>query len=64
MAWIAAPVLTVQAVPQAYTRLEARLYRFESLDSSGFEAALPVDEDDLVLDYPGVFRRVPLPVGT
>ena len=33
------------------------LYRFESL-SSGFRADIPVDGDGLVLDYPGVFRRV------
>jgi hypothetical protein len=57
MAWVRAPALTVQPQPQAYTRLAERLYRFESLDGSGFEADLPVDEDDVVLDYPGLFRR-------
>lgn len=58
MAWVAAPALTVQAQPQAYTRLADRLYRFESLDGSGFEVALPVDEDGVVLDYPGLFKRI------
>lgn len=33
------------------------LYRFESLDGC-FTADLPVDPDGLVLDYPGLFRRV------
>ena len=58
MAWIFAPALTVRPQPQAYTRLADRLYLFENLDGSGFTAELPVDEDGLVLDYPGLFRRV------
>jgi uncharacterized protein len=47
--------------PQRYTRLEmgegGATYRFVSLDG-GFSADLPVDQDGLVLDYPGLFRRV------
>jgi hypothetical protein len=47
--------------PQRYTRLEkgegGGFYRFLSLDG-GFTADLPVDADDLVLDYPGLFRRI------
>lgn len=58
MAWISAPDLTVQAKPQAYTRLADRLYLFESLDESGFKAGLPVDDDGIVLDYPELFRRL------
>ncbi len=45
--------------PQAYTRLADRLYLFESLDGSNFQAELPVDEDGIVLDYLDLFRRVP-----
>ena len=59
MAWVAAPDLTVEAKPQAYTRLSPDLFRFESLDGSGFQAELRVDEHELVVDYPGLFRRVP-----
>jgi hypothetical protein len=59
MAWVSAPELTVQPKAQAYTRLAERLYRFDNLDGSGFTAELPVDEDGIVLDYPGLFRRVP-----
>ena len=58
MAWVFAPDLMVRPQPQAYTRLADRLYLFESLDGSGFSAELPVDEDGIVLDYPGLFRRV------
>lgn len=58
MAWVDGPALTVQPQRQAYTRLAERLYRFESLDGSGFAAELPVDDDGVVLDYPGLFRRV------
>jgi hypothetical protein len=58
MAWVFAPALTVRPQPQAYTRLADRLYLFENLDGSGFTAELAVDEDDLVLDYPDLFRRV------
>ncbi len=48
--------------PQRYTCLArgdgGGLYRYESLDG-GFTADVAVDPDGLVLDYPGLFRRVP-----
>ena len=47
--------------PQQYICLEKNsrggLYRFLSLDG-GFTADLPVDAEGLVLDYPGLFKRV------
>lgn len=58
MAWVRAPELVVQAKAQAYTRCADRLYRFESLDGSGFECLLRADEEGLVLDYPGLFERI------
>ncbi|WP_428422954.1 putative glycolipid-binding domain-containing protein [Methylibium sp.] len=58
MAWVFAPDLTVHPQPQAYTRLSDRRYLFENLDGSGFQAELLVDEEDIVVDYPGLFRRV------
>jgi hypothetical protein len=58
MAWISAPDLVVRPQPQAYTRLADRLYLFENLDGSGFQATLPVDGDGIVQDYPDLFRRV------
>ncbi len=42
---------------QAYTRLDERLYRYESLES-GYQVELPVDADGVVRDYPGLFRRL------
>lgn len=60
MAWVSAPDLTVEAKAQAYTRLEDRLYLFESLDGTGFKAELPVDGDGFVLHYPELFNRVAL----
>lgn len=61
MAWANAPALTIHPQPQAYTRLSDRRYLFENLDERGFQAELPVDEDGIVLDYPGLFRRVQSP---
>jgi hypothetical protein len=55
--YVAAPQLSVALMRQAYTRIRPGLFRFASMDS-GFTADLPVDEDGIVLDYPGLFRRV------
>lgn len=41
-----------------YDRAGAEEHRDENLDGGGFRAELPVDEDDVVLDYQGVFRRI------
>jgi len=61
MAWISAPELTVQAKPQAYTHLSDSRYLFESLDGDDFQAELAVDQELVVLDYPGLFQRVKAP---
>jgi len=61
MAWVDAitgPEITVKAMPQGYTRLEPNLYRYENLDGSGFTALLPVDDQGLVVDYQGLFKRI------
>lgn len=57
VAWVNAPALTIEPQRQAYTRVDERLYLFENLDSS-FKAELTVDEHDLVVDYPKLFKRV------
>jgi uncharacterized protein len=61
VAYIRVPELLVGPERQCYGCLEAQaeggLYRFEALPS-GFTAELPVDAEGLVLDYPGLFRRV------
>jgi uncharacterized protein len=43
---------------QGYTRLADRRHLYENLDGSGFRAELPVDEEGVVLDYQGAFRRI------
>lgn len=58
VAFIAVPGLAVEAGRQRYTRLADRLWRFEGLEAD-FVADLPVDGDGVVLDYPGLFRRLP-----
>jgi len=58
VAWVFGPTLGIRKQAQAYTRLEHGLYRFESLDGSGFTADIAVDSDGLVLDYPDLFRRL------
>ncbi len=61
--YIAVPEIDVENVYQRYTCLErgpnGGLYRYEDEGLfSGFVADLPVDADGLVLDYPGIFKRV------
>jgi uncharacterized protein len=58
MAWFFAPTGRLEPQSQAYTRLADRLCEFESLDGTGFKAQLAVDEDGIVMDYPGLFQRV------
>jgi len=57
--YIRVPELLVGPESQRYGCLEADggFYRFEALPS-GFTAELPVDAEGLVIDYPGLFRRV------
>jgi hypothetical protein len=58
MAWVSVPDLTVVASRQRYTALGGNVVRFESLDDT-FTADLSFDNDGLVVDYPGLARRVP-----
>jgi hypothetical protein len=53
--YIDVPSLRVSVMPQRYTRLGERLYRYQS---KGFQADLSVDEHGLVVDYPGLWRRL------
>lgn len=64
MVYIEVPLMQVTATEQRYTCLEITpgggRYRYESLENgiSVFTAELPVDGDGLVVDYPGLFKRV------
>ena len=55
--YLPVPSLEIHAVPQRYTRLDERRWRFESLDS-GFTVNLTVDIDGIVTEYEGLFRLV------
>ena len=56
-AWIRFPELTVERLPQRYTRIAADRYRYESRDS-GFTAELEVDDEGLVVAYEDLWERV------
>lgn len=55
VAYVEFPSLMLRPVSQRYTRLADRLYRYES---GTFRADLPVDDFGLVLDYPGIWKRM------
>lgn len=55
--YITLPEMSIIADPQRYTCIEPlRFYRFES-PGSDFKCDIEVDEDGLVVSYPGLFRR-------
>ena len=61
--YVDVPEMRVDVSRQRYTCLErganGGLYRYEDGESfRGFAADLPVDADGLVLNYPGIFRRL------
>ncbi|WP_225792832.1 putative glycolipid-binding domain-containing protein [Agrococcus sediminis] len=57
MAWVEVPSLRVLRSGQRYGSHDAGRVRYASGDR-GFQAELVVDEDGLVVDYPGLARRV------
>lgn len=56
-AWVEFPSLTVHRVPQRYTRLDERTYRYENVPT-GFAADVTVDSDGLVVAYPPGWERI------
>ncbi|MFM0737619.1 putative glycolipid-binding domain-containing protein [Paraburkholderia xenovorans] len=60
VAYISTPDLQVTRVEQAYSCLALnREYRYEGIFRD-FTADMQVDQDGLVIDYPTLFRRLPL----
>jgi hypothetical protein len=58
VAYVSIPALRVTAERQRYTRLDdGRRFRFEAAGGD-FTRDIDVDEDGLVVVYPGLFRRV------
>jgi hypothetical protein len=61
MIWISVPDLALHVSPQRYTNVDgdARRVRFESLDpDDDFIAEITFDEEGIVIDYPGIARRI------
>jgi hypothetical protein len=56
-AYVDLPSLAVRLEGQRYARLAERKYHFESA-ARGFARDIEVDDDGLVVSYPGLFRRV------
>jgi uncharacterized protein len=54
-AWLKFPDLTLEILPQRYTRLAPQRYRYQS--GTGFSAELLVDDLGLVTAYPGGWER-------
>jgi hypothetical protein len=54
-AWVRFPRLTVEPLPQRYTRLSESVYRYES---DGFSAEVEVDDLGLVVRYGDLWERV------
>jgi hypothetical protein len=62
MAWVSVPSLAITLDDQRYTLLGVddgdRCARFENGDGF-FTAVIRCDADGIVVDYPGIARRVP-----
>ena len=56
-AWIRLPELSVEALQQTYERTGPREYIYRSLGGN-FKANLTVDDEDLIIDYAGVWERI------
>ena len=55
--WVRFPELTIEPLPQRYTRLSRTHYRYESTGGA-FVAELEVDDLGLVVTYEGAVRRI------
>jgi len=61
-AWVRFPALTVEPLPQRYTRLAEGRYLYESGPTlTEFSAEITVDEAGLVTAYPGGWTRLDAP---
>jgi hypothetical protein len=64
VAWVSVPDLGVRADGQRYNSVSAGgdrpVIRYEAVDGS-FAADVSFDTDGIVLDYPGIARRLPRP---
>ncbi len=61
MAWVSVPALTVRSDGQRYAHISSRpgrhVVRYEAIDGT-FAADITTDADGVVIDYPGIARRL------
>jgi uncharacterized protein len=57
MAWVSVPDLKIHSSRQRYEPIDRHTVRFVSLDAD-FQAELELDDDGLVVRYPGLAERV------
>ena len=57
MAWVAVPDLSVRLDRQRYRHVRSHVVRFEAVDGT-FAAEITLDADGVVVDYPGIARRL------
>jgi hypothetical protein len=55
--WVGFPELAMETLPQRYTRLDERRYRYES-NGGAFVAIIEVDDLGLVNRYEGLWERI------
>jgi uncharacterized protein len=55
--WVGFPELAMETLPQRYTRLDERRYRYES-NGGAFVANIEVDDLGLVTRYEGLWERI------
>lgn len=55
--WVLFPELTIERLPQRYTRIDERRYRYES-QGGAFVAVLEVDDAGLIVRYGDLWERV------
>jgi len=55
--YIDLPSNRYQPVKQRYTNLDNGIYKYENLES-GFTSMLEVDENGIVINYPGIWHRI------
>lgn len=57
VAYVRLPSMALERMQQRYTRVSDSVYRYESV-ASGFTADVSFDAAGLVVDYPGLVRRM------
>ncbi len=51
-------LFSLQRLQQIYSRRNVRTYRYQDIMQPDFVSDIVVDDDGLVVDFPGLFRRV------